>query len=295
MCDRCRELPCLDEEEDSLKNIRQSLLGAENIPEQELEKVPWTGSAHLPAKPETLEALFRGTVAGLCVPNFLTQEECRKLKQRTEGVEFVDYENVWPRIGRLGITVFEYNRIGKARYFETVPRANSTIMKVLQDIYNPTQRVMDWLSRLAPQSKVGIAHEDNYGDYFAGLLRRIEGGTMVHVDFAPLEQPDWAVGRVESQITWNIYLEVPPVDPGVVHIWKKQWSPVDNVHKIDDSYGYRPEVVKCVPCARIVPQTGMLMVTNTRNYHQVAPASGVRLTMSSAAGRTRDGGIILWS
>jgi hypothetical protein len=118
---------------------------------------------------------------------------------------------------------------------------------------------------------------------------------MIHIDFAPLEQPGWAVASVHSQLTWNIYIDVPRANPGLVNIWKKQWSPNDHAFKVPGSYGYQTAVVEGIPCAQIVPQMGMLMITNTRNFHQVTPAGGGRLTISSAAGRTSDGQIILWS
>jgi hypothetical protein len=59
----------------------------------------WEDSLQLPATPATLEMLFAGQIAGLCVPDFLTAEECTELKQRAGQYEFENYLNVVPRIG----------------------------------------------------------------------------------------------------------------------------------------------------------------------------------------------------
>jgi hypothetical protein len=260
-----------------------------------LVESPWADIVYSPAHPESLDSLFSGRIAGLCVPDFLTREECKALTQRVHEVEFEEYKDVWPPIDRFGITVFEYDRVGKQEYFRSVEEANRRTARITDGICNPVQRVMDWLSSLSPSTRVSLAHEDAYGPYFAGLLRRIESGTLLHIDFAPIEQPAWKVGQVDSQLTWNIYLDVPEEDPGIVHVWQKQWEPQDSACKIPDSYGYLPKVVENIPSAQITPRVGMLMIINTRNFHQVTPAAGTRLAISSAAGRMPDHDIVLWS
>lgn len=255
----------------------------------------WEDSLQLPATPATLEMLFAGQIAGLCVPNFLTAEECMELKQRAGQYEFENYLNVVPRIEKVGITVFEFDQIGKKEYFAAVEPANRRIARLTDGICCPLQRVLDWLSALSPNRRVGVAHEPGLGPYFAGLFRRIEKGTLVHVDFAPTEQPGWAVAQVCSQLTFNIYLDVSPIDPGLVHVWQRQVRADDASFKIPESYGYNPEVVKDVPFATITPQRGMLMVINTRNFHQVCTAGGSRLAISSAVGQLPDKNLVLWS
>jgi hypothetical protein len=96
-------------------------------------------------------------------------------------------------------------------------------------------------------------------------------------------------------LTFNLYLDVPKVDPGIVHVWQKQEHREDEKFKIPDSYGYRPEVVEDVPMATITPQVGMLMVINTRNFHQVLASGGTRLAVSSAVGQLPDKSLVLWS
>jgi hypothetical protein len=255
----------------------------------------WEDSLQLPATPATLEMLFAGQIAGLCVPDFLTAEECANLKQRAGQYEFENYLNVVPRIEKVGITVFEFDQIGKKEYFAAVESANQRIARLTDGICSPLQRVVDWLSALSPNRRVGVAQEPGLGPYFAGLFRRIERGTLIHVDFAPTEQPGWAVAQVCSQLTFNIYLDVSPIDPGLVHVWQRQVRADDESFKIPESYGYTPEVVKDVPFATITPQRGMLMVINTRNFHQVCTAGGSRLAISSAVGQLPDKNLVLWS
>ncbi|HEX2327668.1 MAG TPA: hypothetical protein VHN74_03010 [Candidatus Angelobacter sp.] len=255
----------------------------------------WNDTLNLPASSETLNMLLSGTIAGLCVPQFLTLAECSALADNAREYEFNRYLNVVPRIDKVGITVFEFDQIGKSKYFEGVDAANRSISRITNGICSPLQRVLDWLSALAPHCTVGVANEPGYGAYFAGLLRRIEEGTLVHVDFAPMEQPGWSVAQVCSQLTFNLYLETPDRDPGVVCVWQKQLQPEHQIYKLGGSYGYDPAVVADAACATITPQTGMLMVINTRNFHQVSPAAGYRLAFSAAVGQLPNKDLVLWS
>lgn len=256
----------------------------------------WQDTLRLPATPATLEMLLAGKIAGLCVPGFLTAEECATLRRRLEQCAFEDYINVVPRIERIGITVFEFDGIGKKQYFDAVEAANRRIAAITNGMCCPLQRVIDWLSALSANGRVNVAYEPGFGPYFAGLFRRIEEGTLIHVDFAPLEQqPGWIVAQVCSQLTFNIYLDVPKVAPGIVRIWQKQAQPEHERFKISDSYGYQAEVVEDVPMATITPEVGMLMVINTRNFHQVLDSAGGRLAISSAIGQMPDKSLVLWS
>jgi Carrier-protein-independent halogenase WelO5 len=263
--------------------------------EQASSDVAWESSIHSSATPAILDKLFSGQIAGICVLGFLTKKECEELSQRAEELEFKDYLNVTPRIGRVGITVFEYDSIGKPSYFGAVQQINHRIAQLANGICNPLERVMDWLKTMSPRAQVGIAHEQDFGPYFAGLFRRIEEGTLIHVDFAPAEHPNWGVSQVTAQLAFNIYIKCPDVEPGVVDIWQKQWESQDERQRIPGSYGYLPNIIENVPSAAIVPQSGMLMVINTRHFHQVSPAAGVRIAISAAIGRMPNGDIVLWS
>lgn len=255
----------------------------------------WENTIEMTPTAETLALLFQGRIAGICVRNFLTPRECEALSHRATELEFKDYANVWPRIGRVGLTVFEHNAIGKSAYFQAVEHANKRIADIIRGIADPLTRVMDWFAKLLPNTQVNIAHEQGYGSYFAGLFRRIEEGTLIHVDFAPAEQPDWGVAGIVSQLSFNVYLESPAANPGVVHVWKKKWTPEDLIFKIPESYGYAEEVIANTAMADIVPEAGMLMIINSQNFHQVTPAGGVRLAVSAAVGRFPDGSIAFWS
>jgi hypothetical protein len=255
----------------------------------------WGESVVFGPEPGTLDQLFGGTIAGLCIPAFLSPAECAQLRQRADALEFSDYVSVFPSIGRVGLTVFEYDRLGKHRYFEAVADAQQRLERVTQGVCDPVARVRERIASLAPTRRVEIAEEPGHGQYFAGLLRRIESGTLIHVDFAPSEQPSWSVGGVDSQAVWNIYLDVPSTDPGVIRVWQRQWSPEDERYKIADSYGYRPDVVADSLSAEIEPRLGMLVMINTRHFHQVSPADGARLTISAALGRLGDDRLVMWS
>jgi hypothetical protein len=128
---------------------------------------------------------------------------------------------------------------------------------------------------------VRIAQE---GDrkYFAGLLRMINSSALIHADFAPYvscssififpkrptvqqDGPAWEIGRIESQITWNILLS--RVEGGESIIYDRAWrGEPDNktFKKAPPSYGYTPLMVENLPFKVLQPMLGDLTFFNSR-------------------------------
>ena len=243
---------------------------------------------------DSLSALLDGSLVVLQIPAFASAQECSDLARRACQLSFDSYEQVEPRINRVGITVFEFDRIGKQEYFDKVPEATGCRKEVVERFFDPVERVMDAFSKIS-DSPVAFAEEEGYGKYFAGLIRRIEEGTLVHIDFAPNEQPDWKVGQVESQLVWNLYVGLPDQNPGTISIWDRPWRASDESYKLPDSYGYDEAVIATAPSVEILPRLGDLVIINTRNFHRVSPTDGDRIAFTSAVGRLPDGEIIFWS
>ena len=244
---------------------------------------------------ETLSALFEGSVLAIHIPNFAPLHEISCLAKRANDLEFKPYEQVWPLIDRVGITVFEFDgTTGKPGYFEAVPGASLHRENTTQGIFDPVKKIMHALASCTDQT-VQIAQEEGYGPYFAGLIRRIEAGTLIHIDYAPAEHPGWKVASVTAQLVWNLYLEITADKPGSIRVWNRQWHKADKQYKLADAYGYDPAVVAGANFVDISPSPGDLIVINSRNYHQVSPASGQRIAATSAIGRLPNGEIILWS
>jgi hypothetical protein len=73
---------------------------------------------------ENLIKLFENKLPALRISNFLTPEECERVASAVNSVEFDYYENVVPKIGRLGITQYEHFGKDKKLYFDKVKEAS---------------------------------------------------------------------------------------------------------------------------------------------------------------------------
>lgn len=150
------------------------------------------------------------------------------------------------------------------------------------------------LLRQYTDKKVGIAKENNYlGKYFAGLIRHINVA-LLHLDFAQLDAPDWKIGCCMEQLSWNLYIRVPK-SGGECIVHNRQWCTNDEKYKLPNSYGYDPSLVENSQTKYIAPVLGDLVLFNSRNFHQVLPGQGERITMSSFIGRVPTGDLVFWS
>lgn len=243
----------------------------------------------------TFFQLCRGEVPVIRVPGVADTEECARLVEAAEALGFSAYQNVVPRIDRIGVTAFEFHARGdKQGYFRAAEYARTLQSAIFEQSFDPVARVMGLL-----REHVGVAVEvadEEDGVYYAGLIRRIEKGTMLHIDYAPAEQPGWSISDVSHQLSWNLCCRVDPASPGATHIYDRQWQPADEQHRVGATYGFRDEIVAGAREAVIEPSVGDLYLLNTRNYHRVRPCEGQRVTTSSACGVYLDSGaVVVWS
>ncbi len=253
----------------------------------------WANAAANELTAESLAKLFANEIPYIRIPNFATPEECERLVEEASKRGFSAYRNVEPQINKLGITVFEYNAISKARYFEEARAAQDVLGDIFQHSFDPIGRLMSLIeARTAYAAR--IARAENGDDYFAGLVRRIENGTLIHVDFAPAEQEGWCVGKVTHQLAWNLYLRTSEKGGGKTHVYQRQWNPEHERYK-DGSYGYDPVVVHGSEKATFEPRPGEVVLFNTRNFHYVDPTSEERVTVTSALGRMSERELVFWS
>jgi hypothetical protein len=243
---------------------------------------------------DTLEQLIHNEIPAIRVQHFATREECHSLANSTETVGFDMYENVEPPIGRIGITQFEHG-FDRRRYFGSVPGAYSKQHAAFSTTFNPIQRMHSLLKPLLP-GPIHVAFEPTLNSqYFAGLLRQINTA-LLHVDWAPLDAPGWAIGGVVAQLAWNLYVRAPEVG-GQCVVHNRLWTPECQLEKLPNSYGYSANLVAPVPNIHLAPTVGDVVIFNSQNFHEVLPGGepGERLTVSSFIGFMRDGSSVLWS
>ncbi|MEH2199903.1 2OG-Fe(II)-dependent halogenase WelO5 family protein [Nostoc sp.] len=242
---------------------------------------------------QNLQALLRNEIPSIRISNFASVEECNKLAVAIEKVGFDFYKNVEPPIGRIGITQFEYGHRGKLGYFDAVKKAKKTYEQVTSLSFDPLKRLAIILCQNV-SSKVDIAYEnETYRYYFAGLIRHINIA-LLHIDFAQLDAPDWEIGNITSQLVWNIYIKAPS-QGGVCKVYNRQWQPEDEKYKIPGSYGYDYSLVATSEVKHNIPIMGDLVIFNSRNFHEVVPGIGERITISSFIGKMPGGDLVFWS
>lgn len=242
---------------------------------------------------KNFQALLRNEIPSIRISKFASSEECNKLALAIEKIGFDFYKNVEPPIGRIGITQFEYGNRGKFGYFDAVKKATTNYNQVTSLSFDPVKRLTTIL-RQHVSSKVQIAYENEvYGYYFAGLIRQINIA-LLHIDFAQLDAPDWQIGNITSQLVWNLYLKAPS-QGGVCKVYNRQWQPEDEKYKTPGSYGYDYSLVSSSEVKHNIPLTGDLVIFNSRNFHEVLPGIGERITISSFIGKMPGGDLIFWS
>ncbi|MDZ8189306.1 MAG: hypothetical protein RMX96_31265 [Nostoc sp. ChiSLP02] len=258
-----------------------------------LRTIKWQKLNDCEMNNQNFQALLKNEIPSIRIPKFASSEECNKLALAIEKVGFDFYRNVEPPIGRIGITQFEYRNRDKLGYFDAVKKANTTYNQVTSLSFDPLKRLATTL-RQNVSSKVKIAYEDEaYGDYFAGLIRQINIA-LLHIDFAQLDAPNWRIGNITSQLVWNLYVKAPS-QGGICKVYNRQWQPKDEKYKIPDSYGYDSSLVANSEVKHNIPLIGDLVIFNSRNFHEVLPGIGERITISSFIGQMPGGDLVFWS
>ncbi|MEH2381337.1 MAG: hypothetical protein V7K27_21030 [Nostoc sp.] len=242
---------------------------------------------------KNFQALLRNDIPSIRISQFASSEECYKLTLAIEKVGFDFYKNVEPPIGRIGITQFEHKNRGKLRYFDAVKKAKKTYNQVASFSFDPLKRLATIL-RQNVSSQVQIAYEKEACEYyFAGLIRHINVA-LLHIDFAQLDAPDWGIGNITSQLVWNLYVKAPS-QGGVCKVYNRQWQPEDEKYKTPGSYDYDYSLIATSEVKHNIPLTGDLVIFNSRNFHEVLPGIGERITISSFIGKMPGGDLVFWS
>ncbi len=241
----------------------------------------------------SLNQLLNNQISYIRIPGFVNAAERALLVKSIDEQAFGFYENVEPKIDRIGCTVFEFFRAELDSYFDESERQIAIRDKIFSGSVDVLNAIINMIATNAGM-KVGVAHSESGKPYYAGLMRKIEQGTELHIDFAPAEQKGWEVCDVDSQLAFNLYLQTPDDDSGMTRIYDRAWTEQDNELK-DGFYGFSDDVIKDAGYVDFKPEAGDLILFNTKNYHQVFPSSQARLTFSSAIGRLPSKELIIWS
>ena len=140
-----------------------------------------------------------------------------------------------------GISQYEF-RWGhtKKDYFDAVAQAFADQKHVFDRSFDPMARLVDVFASCWP-TPLALA-QDDFGPYFAGIIRFASSGIDLHADYAPFNMPGYAVSGLDAQIAWNLFVEA-PASGGVTTVHNAPWTPEIESGAPPKSYGLAPESV----------------------------------------------------
>lgn len=253
----------------------------------------WIQTEAVGLTPRSFQQLLDNEIPAIVIRRFASPAECAALVARSNALGFERYRGVSPPIERIGITVFEHDRIGVEEYFRAAQTARAVQREIFAGSFDPLARFIALLAA-NHSGRVRVASDPRYGSYFAGLIRRIEHGTLLHIDAAAVEQPGWSVARARAQLSWNLYLLLDSETTGALTVHDRAWEPALERFKDGRSYGYHHEVVSIARTFTYWPVVGEVCIFNTGNFHEVGASAGARVAFTSAIGAVEDA-IELWS
>lgn len=269
----------------------------------------WRTLEDQPLTRASIRDLFENTIPTIRHEKFLSKEECQKSVEviKTHQIGSYNEKIVFPRVGSVGITQFDHKN-DKSTYFKGVDEANTLQNRLRQegniDILGYVAALLQKTTGLTTR----IAREGDQ-EYFAGLLRAVDNYIQIHPDYGPYDGPDWEIGSISSQLTWNVLLK--RIHGGDTIIYDRQWQGVQDdavFQKAFPRYAYAPTGIQGCIFKALQAVEGDLTFFNSRNFHEVKPCDQawdrpeevVRYTMSSFVGllpRKEDSPpcLILWS
>ncbi|MBX9769401.1 MAG: 2OG-Fe(II) oxygenase [Bdellovibrionales bacterium] len=263
-----------------------------SILKQHVEKNTWKYKTAQLLTSNSLTQLFESKIPAIILPGFLSVNQCENIVTNLESLGMGTYSHVNHSVGRLGLAQMEYHlKKGKPAYFEAVESANKIFGQAINGSEDPITKLISKLAHATPKS-VGIAIEESIGSYFAGTFRNVMTVGHLHFDYAPFEAKGWNIDTVDSQLSWNLYLNQPI--GGKLRVYNRFYNPKDEKLRVKNEYYYQRSIIGNCEQFSYVPRVGDLVLFNSRNIHEVEPVTGNRYSLSSFIGRT-DRSLILWS
>jgi hypothetical protein len=256
----------------------------------------WRDAAEHPLTQDTLRALLDNEIPAIRIAGFATEPECDAFTRATAQAEMRSY-SVARKIGFIGLAHYEYrwNR-PKSDYFRDAAAAEAARDAVLANSFDALGRFMDML-RANWDHPVGFAEEEGQR-YYGGIIRNASEGVDLHVDWAPLNAPTYAIGAIDGQLGWNFYAQE-LIEGGDTTVYNAPWDPQVAPGEIPKSYGLERDIIEGAPAFIFRATKGDVVIFNTRNPHEIAGGrSGPgheRISIGSFVGRMPDGRLVLWS
>lgn len=236
---------------------------------------------------DDLEALNRGEIIAIRIPNFYSVNSCGYVADRMLTSDlYGKYANA-PLIGRVGQAFFESLASDNHRISYETHAVNwiGQMRSFCEPYLSPIDKLRLTLDEVWPAGSQLASM--NGKKMFVGLARVFSKGASaeVHQDVLAWDAPNSEEAKsLKAQFAANIYLKMPE-GGGELLVWPKSLSHEEYLkNKNPDSYGIDPNVLGCEPVS-IVPELGELILFNSRLAHAVrCPHDSDRITWSCFIG-----------
>lgn len=264
----------------------------------------WRSKEEAQLGAETLRALFDNEIPAIRIKAFATPDECRRFAEAVAEAE--QHPIVFasktgealskPKIGYIGIFQHYYRHKDKSAYFAEVAAADAQLRAIFARSFDPIARMQTLLRRHTDRT-IAIADEgEDYGRYYAGIIRTMTIGADLHCDYHPYYARSYRIGRINAQIGWNIYASGRGVG-GELVVYNNPWTPEVKGEEIPESFPLPRSTTEGVERFVIPITAGDVVMFNTRNPHEILPTKGddVRISLGTFLGRLPEGDLLLWS
>ncbi|MFO0722762.1 MAG: 2OG-Fe(II) oxygenase [Myxococcota bacterium] len=255
----------------------------------------WTSLEPVALGPDALAALCRGEVPAIRVPGLLSAAECASVVQGLPEGAFTSYARTpaFQAFERFGIAQAGYGTQRRDLYFEHAVAARAERDRLISRAgVDPLGRAMERI-RTEAQAQIEIAREPDGREYFAGILRRINGGIRLHADTCRRTDPRWQIYGCQAQLSLNVYLT--DFQGGTCVIYERLHEAADDDTVPAGSYIYDRGLVSGARQVRVAPQCGDLLLFNSRCYHEVEAAGSDRLSYAAFVGLLSDRRFLVWA
>ncbi|ALC29381.1 MULTISPECIES: 2OG-Fe(II)-dependent halogenase WelO5 family protein [Streptomyces] len=236
-----------------------------------------------------------GVLGAVRIRGFSSPEECAAIMEGLDQREFGEYDQnlIFPPIAKIGPAAYDYygaHTLTDA-YWEDADEAR----RLRSKLYGGNDPMDVAVARVARAWGGEVEPARSRGrEMFAGMIREIANGAKLHFDEIVREFPGIVDETPASFLTLNWYLSMPE-EGGETRVYRRRWRPADEVYR--DGYGYDEKVVEDEPVAVARPQTGDVVIFDSRNLHAVNAIGGEgrRVSLSFFLGVTGRGPLQIWS
>ena len=257
----------------------------------------WTDTTERSLSRENLQLLLDNRISAIRIPGFATATECSAFAEAAKRSENMQFYNVGDHIGFIGLAQYQYRWTKtKEEFLTDVVKAEADVSAVFAQSFDPRARFLDTLRSVWPHP-VDAAREDER-PYFAGIVRCTSDRIDLHVDWAPINSPDYTIDQIDGQLGWNFFAEE-LASGGHTTVHNAPWNPTIEAGVIPKSYGLPRESIEGARNFVYRATAGDVVIFNTRNPHEIASGTagpgGSRVSIGSFIGRMPDQSLVLWS